>query len=771
MILISSKKILISRCAVGVYLRWWFNGWNYFNFTNGYEIQMKTESMDTQVSQFFSVISKIERSTRNTAEYSYRITTDNISPENISGFTGLLLAEMVEQYEDGVWREVDIVRGEHAIKEAGDNGYSFSFEIKRKELPDSSSVYKKTLKLYVGDLLCDMDDSEIVPINKQVNDIAQMQDRNSDFTASFKIRKTRAMKALFELSGEVGANTEFPYRLQDCKVVQDNIEVITHGILTLIKVDDQYYHVSIISGNASFFKEIESLKITDLTLPSMVHTWDVNTIIDSNSSISPAPDVVYPLCEPSVDGGMTPLTDDGDRVDLYGKWIWAFCKVKTIWDEIFVNAEYNVEGDDVLSSDLFDKLYMPISNLKLGDPTKYMYSVYWSGIRNVVVNELLAFTGATLIKGTDQFAQGYYTCPLTAKYTFTVGIISGGLLFPPALYLTKYFNTLVGTFEVVNTGFIGWTYEVEYEATAGDVLYVVTTPFNYAYYSIAVSKIESAKIAYGSEVDSRLHLPPMTQVDFIKMICNMFGLVPEVNTRTRTVKFWNYRELYENIPLARDWSNYLSERDDEVEFKFGDYAQINKLRYKDSNDVLPDNGMGELPIEDETLKETKDIVSLSVATADEVRILDNIFAVDVARIGFNKWNGSGAKYDPNDQIDPRIVYVDRVRSVASPPYEKTLGIIYTDLIYGDTTVTVDSPLKACTLPISFSNLIVHYAGVSRLLTKTNLRRARFNLPVYEIAGLKHEIPVYLRQYKAYFYVNKINNYVAGKLCTIDLIKL
>jgi hypothetical protein len=29
----------------------------------------------------------------------------------------------------------------------------------------------------------------------------------------------------------------------------------------------------------------------------------------------------------------------------------------------------------------------------------------------------------------------------------------------------------------------------------------------------------------------------------------------------------------------------------------------------------------------------------------------------------------------------------------------------------------------------------------------------------------------LKQYKAYFYVNKINNYVPGKLCIIDLIKL
>jgi len=52
-----------------------------------------------------------------------------------------------------------------------------------------------------------------------------------------------------------------------------------------------------------------------------------------------------------------------------------------------------------------------------------------------------------------------------------------------------------------------------------------------------------------------------------------------------------------------------------------------------------------------------------------------------------------------------------------------------------------------------------------------MRSAKLNLPVYEVAGLKHYIPIYLKQYKAYFYVNMINNYVPGQLSIIDLIKL
>ena len=101
---IGAVKILLSNCITGIYLRWWFNGWHYWLFQNGYEIQMKTESMGTQVTRMFSVISKIERPTRIKTEYAYQVTVEGITAENIGGFTGLLTAEKVMQYEGELYR-------------------------------------------------------------------------------------------------------------------------------------------------------------------------------------------------------------------------------------------------------------------------------------------------------------------------------------------------------------------------------------------------------------------------------------------------------------------------------------------------------------------------------------------------------------------------------------------------------------------------------------------------------------------------------------------
>ena len=767
-------RIPIIRCSEGIYLRWYFNGWHYFLFTNGYEVTMQTENADTMVTKKFSVISRIERATMITAKYSYTVGLEGITKENIGAFTGVLMAEMVEQYENEKWYEVDITRGAHTIKEEGAPGYIFEFEITRKELPNAPSVFQKSQFLYLGDQLCDLDDDEMIPINKQVNDVAEMKDRQSDFTGTFKIRKTRAMRLLFELSGDAGANTTFPYKNQPCRLVQNNIEIITAGIMTLTNADDQYYYVSILSGNLNFFNAIDKLKITDLLLPSTNHIWAAVIQAASNAGNL---DYVYPLCEPSDDGGIAPLTDDGDRVEMFGGWIWPFIKIRAIWNEIFTNAAYFCAGK-ILDDDIFNSLFMPVSNLNLSnvDIKPWLYSLHAINhkVMNASRNALdTVYADVTCILGDSFFKMnGRYITRYAASYTIRVVLKAAGGSFylPSHVYL---YNDAVQVAEFKDDGTYhtnAWlrAYTVDYTTTALDTLRVVVTTTGLAYYDIQVTGITAVKIAYLSNVEPHFLLPDISQTDFLKMICNLFGLIPEAVPRDKKIKFWNYSELYDNIPIARDWSEYLSEAETDCEFKFGDYAQRNNLKYNDSSDVIKNNGNGVIQIDDETLPAEKDVVQIPVSTCDEVKILID---VNVSRIAFNISDGkTPVTYVQKDSIDPRIVYVSRTKvSAVSPLYEKTFGI--RTAVSGGTSYDTITPQKASSIEVAFSLLNINYAALSRMLTKTNLRNEKFNLPVYEVAGLKHYIPIYLRQFSAYFYVNKITNYVPGHLCTVELVKL
>ena len=759
---VGAIKILISSCTPGIYLRWWYNGWHYFNFQNGYEIIMQSESMGTQVTKMFSVISKIERPTKLKAKYSYKVSLEGIFPAEIPGFLGLLMAEKVEQYEGVKWYEVDITRGDHLVKNASTDNYIFNFEITRRELPYLSTVLQKNILLYVGDTLCDLDEDEVIPINKQVNNIAEMQDRQADFTAQFKIRKTRAMRALFELSGEVGVNTTFPYEKQTCRLIQDSVEMITAGEMLLDKVDDQYYYVSLLSGNHNFFKDIANKLINDLaTLDD--NDWDL-TGIEASHAGSPEPDYVYPLCEPSDDAGIA--TNDrliGNTIEMYAGYIWPFIRVETIFRAIFAEAGYTVAGD-FLSNYFFDGLYIPITSVKMTKAytDKYLYSAFWFGNNNIAVPTLLGFIGAELINGTETFRLGTYVAPYNATYKILIEVTCPLFAAHPTVGLNVD-GVPTSSFTELSHLFGSTFFEVEYDATGGELLTFLVSVNRYYSYKITITDINDAQIGFGSTVVPAIHLPGISQTEFVKMICNMFALIPEAIPRDKKVRFWTYNDLYDNMAIARDWSAYLSERDDEAEFKFGDYAQNNHLRYKDSDDVILDNGTGIMLIEDATLPVDKDVVQLPISTCDEVKIATTAPTINVSRIDFNKWDDKTNTYIQNESIDPRIAFIKRASG-------KTL-VVWDDVDMVGGSATVTDPRQASSLEVSFSNLVVNYSSLSRLLTKTNLRRARFNLPVFEVSGLKHDIPIYLSQYKAYFYVNKINNYIPGKLCTIDLIKL
>ena len=757
---ISEKRILIDRCTDGIYLRWWYNGWHYFNFQDNYEIMMNTENEGIQTTRFFSRISKVERPSRVGAEYSYQVTLQGISTGDIPGFTGLILAERVEQYENETWYEVEITRGDHVEMQTDAPGYEISFEVTRKDRSMTSTVARNIVKLYLGDTLCDLDDDEIIPLNRQVNNIAEMQDRQSDFSASFDIRKTREMRALFELSGEVGAPTDFPYREQLCRLVQDGLEIITNGMLILESVNDQYYNVSILSGNKDFFKAIENLKLSDLRLASADHTWNATVQAASHAL---GGDYLYPLCEPSDDGGICPITDDGAEVKVYGGWMWPFVKVSAIWDEIFSDVDYTCLGD-ILTDDTFLSLWMPIVNLDISNYSKddYLYNGSRRGYKEFTDPASILQPLDRIILGDEDFENGEYNTPYAATYSLRT-ILYNISAAPTHVYI---YADGVQVIEMDrNYSFTDYlVYDGDYTATAAETLTIRVTPCTLYEFHVQVLAIADAAIAFGGAITPYLHLPDLTQTEFIKMICNMFGLIPECTSRDHKIRFWHFNDLYDNISDARDWSAYLSERDDTTEFKFGDYAKRNYLRYKDSDDVLENTGRGIMFVEDETLQEKKDVVDSPVSTCDEVTVLTD---VATSRINMNIWEDKDTDcYVRNDKIDPRIVYVRQVE-------DRTLTFRedVTDCVPSDTEHSVEDPLVASSLEVAFSSLIVNYSALSRLLTKTKLRKCKMNLPVYEIVGLHHDIPVYLEQYKAYFYVNKISNYVPGRLCDVELVKL
>jgi len=413
---------------------------------------------------------------------------------------------------------------------------------------------------------------------------------------------------------------------------------------------------------------------------------------------------------------------------------------------------------------------MPIVNRNAGDVSKYLFSSYnntFIAWPNNEHNSIGANIGTVVINGSlDTWWNSYtiYVAKYTGIHKFRIYAIWQRI--PPGdpahFYMWNGSEYIAMTLSESETGanyrqisvFTG-----ELDMTSGQSVSFHVNKVRTYYFDISVTAIENPLIAHGSSITPAINLPQITNSDFIKMICNMFALVPECDPRTRNIHFWSFNELYENIPIARDWSDYLSETNDETEFKFGEYAQRNFMRFKECDDVIPDNGTGMMQISDVKLPEEKNMITVPVCYSDEVLIMNGI---NVSRINMNIYDAKLDTYNIAEKIEPRIVYVKTVDG-------KTMHI---QQIGGfEIVMDVTAPKCGSSIEISFGSLGANYAPLANMLYRATLRRFKFKLPVYEVAGLKHNIPVYLRQYAAYFYVNKINNYVDDKLCICELIKL
>ncbi|MBQ1772942.1 MAG: hypothetical protein IIZ97_01665 [Prevotella sp.] len=113
------------------------------------------------------------------------------------------------------------------------------------------------------------------------------------------------------------------------------------------------------------------------------------------------------------------------------------------------------------------------------------------------------------------------------------------------------------------------------------------------------------------------NLPDIKQIDFVKMVCHLYGLFP--CQHGNTVDFVPIEDLEENKIYAYDWSGYLLEDDPDAphhtDWHMTDLARRNRVSYKiDENDLFVDEAF--LAIDDDVLDREKDFFTIPLAASD-----------------------------------------------------------------------------------------------------------------------------------------------------------
>jgi len=241
-----------------------------------------------------------------------------------------------------------------------------------------------------------------------------------------------------------------------------------------------------------------------------------------------------------------------------------------------------------------------------------------------------------------------------------------------------------------------------------------------------------------------------TQFDLFKAFVQLFGLTVDVNNETKIVRAYTMQELYDNKPIAKDWSEKLHNvRSNEMNYVplNSSYAQSNWIRFEDNaDDNVKDSGL--FTITNNTLELTKDLFTLKFEAG-----FDRIFMLDwiVANIPLNEISVDNLTTTFKGG-KPHII------ELSTDTIEFT---VYGSLFY----YHIATHAKVQSFIDTF------YPDLITMLTGAKYMIDEFYLTDKDIENFDQFTPVFVQKYGAYFYVNKINNYISKQLTKVELIKL
>ena len=187
--------------------------------------------------------------------------------------------------------------------------------------------------------------------NIQVNDIAELKDRQASYSNSYSLPKTaKNVRALSGL-GIASDTSQAPYTKHVCQVKIGGFDFVVDGWM-VIKETQREYKVAIYSGLIEFFKSIEKVKIGELPI-SLPRDKGLSEIIQSWTN----PNQKYLLADY---GGITHFDTPTGNV-INADYLVPSMKVSYLWDLIFDFLGYNYTGS-IFSDEDFDNLWLVYPN-------------------------------------------------------------------------------------------------------------------------------------------------------------------------------------------------------------------------------------------------------------------------------------------------------------------------------------------------------------------------------------------------------------------------
>jgi hypothetical protein len=621
-------------------------------------------------------------------------------------------------------------------------------------------------KLYIKGLdavwrIADLGDN-VPAMNYQVNDIAELKDRQANYSQNLKLPPTDNNCKIFGYSNNFDVSSLVPYRRLECRLFSNDVIIAGYGsYIVLDKVTDTF-EVQILSGIAYFFQNISTKEIKDLDLGRL--SWNIDFYKTQLEDIVNSPTFAY--AEFSKEIGVRHTTSG------YFKMMRAlpFISLKGLVHKIIETNGYTID-EYVEDAENTSIMIVP----KVGDALSYsnMETVTNEISYDATVEGGAQYTLSNYSLGNIIFASqkdGVLTLKFNSNFRLTFSLLIAITVKSGNGSSYNVIKSIDGV-ETVHQGYPVGYYNIIYEdweVEKGKEVQISVRIANYTLSTtlfnikthIEISNVESIstetnEMPIGGSIPVSLNIPYKNQSDIFKLFCQLNELTVFVDEENKVVYCRSFSDMINYKAYAKDWSKKLHK--DGLEYSYSDskYGYNTIIKLKDDTEI----GITQktvLPTDNETLQKEKNLFELDLMSAFEDNVL-HLRAIEVDENGNIEVSPIG-NYLANVEAQPSLD-IEIVNNTENRQPERVM-------------------MKRASL-FSEYQIYNNYAGLRKIISNYRTIEAKFNLTDQDIEDyLKVDnnipgcfIPVWIDYFGAYFYINKIKNFISGKLTTVELIKL
>lgn len=640
-------------------------------------------------------------------------------------------------------------------------------------------------------------------MNYQINNLAELKDRNASYSQRISLPRTTHNEQAFQFSFVVGSDSYVPYMKFPCQLFYEGALISPVGaVLNIVDVSDTSIGVQILGATADLFDTLNNTDAKDPGDGMFFLKWYTDTMGQAKRYLSGPEEskVLYFWLYATLqkNPNVPPISVEAIRqvreLDKFYPHLNWYDLVTWIFDQAGYSLETDVDPVDRA------EMFLPCTYPVLADglnapkasgtgwiqdpPAGTIVGVTWQGSPGVTLSDPVAGR-LKMDPGFETFSwMTLWDTTITFSFAWSnVSAIRNGSV---TVQVTHYKND--GTSAVVLTrtwssGSSG-SASVDIPMEAGEYIQVfgTLTTINHSgdlydmRFPVSITAPPVPETSPGDKPQPGLTYDLLASTgfkslgDIVKAFFQLFGLTIDVNPATKVARAYSVQEFYNRRSSSgKNWSDKLIKGEDtKLTFQLSSYAQSNEIKLEDNKDNnVTDSYKFSIP--DVNLPPTKLLFQIGFLAGLNQTLYDKdstgkthtlanypIWTINRGRMENGEMTETTWEY--NALSKPMVVHINKSDYMVPP-------------------VSVGYTLTRVQLYTAYFKNLNYYVPkyydklINNILKRPKILQTQVLLDSLDIQSLDLFNPIWLEEHGFWFYVSKINNFQAGKITKVDLIRM